>query len=84
VVMGPHTFNFLEAAEQALAAGAAVRVADLGQAVGVASALAIDQGKLPMIREAAASFALLHQDSAVRLASELVQFLDDFFKARSF
>jgi 3-deoxy-D-manno-octulosonic-acid transferase len=63
VVMGPHTFNFLEAAEQALAAGAALRVADLGQAVAKATALAFDQSQLPMIRESAQSFALLHQGS---------------------
>ena len=31
VVMGPHTFNFADAADQALAAGAALRVNDIGQ-----------------------------------------------------
>ena len=33
VVMGPHTFNFSEVAERAVAAGAAVRVADMAQAL---------------------------------------------------
>lgn len=33
VVMGPHTFNFAEAAQQAEAMGAAVRVPDLGAAM---------------------------------------------------
>ncbi len=37
VVMGPHTFNFSDAAELALAAGAATRVADM--AAGVAAAV---------------------------------------------
>ena len=37
VVMGPHTFNFTDAAELALAAGAATRVADM--AAGVAAAV---------------------------------------------
>lgn len=72
VVMGPHTFNFAEAAERALAAGAALRVADLSQAVAVASELAFDQNKLPMMRQAAKDFALSHQGSVVRLTSELV------------
>jgi 3-deoxy-D-manno-octulosonic-acid transferase len=42
VVMGPHTFNFSQAAEQALAAGAAWRVADLQEGVRAAQALAAD------------------------------------------
>jgi 3-deoxy-D-manno-octulosonic-acid transferase len=33
VVMGPHTFNFADAAELALAAGAAIRVATLEEGV---------------------------------------------------
>ncbi|MGP1684523.1 MAG: 3-deoxy-D-manno-octulosonic acid transferase, partial [Giesbergeria sp.] len=33
VVLGPHTFNFAEVAEQACAVGAAVRVADMAQAM---------------------------------------------------
>ncbi len=36
VVMGPHTFNFADAAELALRAGAAVRVAGIGDAVALA------------------------------------------------
>jgi 3-deoxy-D-manno-octulosonic-acid transferase len=31
--MGPHTFHFFEVAERAVAAGAAVRVADMAQAL---------------------------------------------------
>jgi 3-deoxy-D-manno-octulosonic-acid transferase len=33
VIMGPHTFHFFEVAERAVAAGAAVRVADMAQAL---------------------------------------------------
>ena len=83
VVMGPHTFNFLEAAEQALAAGAAQRAANLSQAVAMATALAFDHGSLQIARQAAKNFAQLHQGSTVRLTHELVQFLADFSKARS-
>jgi 3-deoxy-D-manno-octulosonic-acid transferase len=82
VVMGPHTFNFLEAAEQALAAGAAQRAANLSQAVAMATALAFGHGSLQIARQAAKNFAQLHQGSAVRLTSELVQFLADFSKTR--
>ena len=33
VLLGPHTFNFAQASEQAIAAGAALRCADVAQAV---------------------------------------------------
>jgi 3-deoxy-D-manno-octulosonic-acid transferase len=36
VIMGPHTFNFMEAAEGALQAGAAQRVEDMPQAIATA------------------------------------------------
>ncbi len=39
VVMGPHTFNFSEVAERAVAAGAAVRVADMAQAIAAVAKL---------------------------------------------
>ena len=42
VVMGPHTFNFSEAAELSLDAGAALRVADMDEGVARAVALAND------------------------------------------
>ncbi len=50
VLMGPHTFNFAEAAEQALAAGAAWRVADLAEAVTVAGELVADADRLASAR----------------------------------
>ncbi len=42
MVMGPHTFNFTEAAELAEAEGAAIRVADMGEGVRSAFRLATD------------------------------------------
>ena len=51
VVMGPHTFNFAEAAELAAAAGAALRVADID--AGLASALAL-LADAPRLAEAGA------------------------------
>lgn len=73
VVMGPHTFNFLEAAEQAQAAGAALRAADLAQAVAEASALCLDHQRLATVRQAAKRFAQAHQGAAQRLADVLVR-----------
>ena len=75
VVMGPHTFNFLEAAEQAVAAGAALRTEDLNQAVTTATALAVGHDSLQIAQKAAKSFAQMHQGSAVRLTHELVRFV---------
>ena len=71
VVMGPHTFNFLDAAEQAQAAGAALRVADLGQAVAGLNALLCDD-TLTTARQGAKRFAQSHQGAAQRLAEVLV------------
>ncbi|MGB4360453.1 MAG: 3-deoxy-D-manno-octulosonic acid transferase [Rhodoferax sp.] len=71
VVMGPHTFNFMEAAEQALAAGAARRVADIHVAVSAACALALNPEDRRSVRQASLAFALAHQGAAKRLAAAL-------------
>ncbi|MDI1247202.1 MAG: 3-deoxy-D-manno-octulosonic acid transferase [Rhodoferax sp.] len=76
VVIGPHTFNFAEAAEQALVAGAALRVADLGQAVdGLGTLLCADA--LATARQAAKRFAKSHQGAARRLADAVARCLAD-------
>jgi len=71
VVMGPHTFNFAEAAEQALAAGAAQRSANLAQALDVACVLANQPSALAQARQTAFQFAQSHQGAAQRLSHEL-------------
>ncbi|MDD5028391.1 MAG: 3-deoxy-D-manno-octulosonic acid transferase [Rhodoferax sp.] len=73
VVMGPHTFNFAQAAEQALAVGAAIRVGDLAQAVTEAQALLGDVSRATQVRQAAERFALAHQGAAARLADAVCQ-----------
>jgi 3-deoxy-D-manno-octulosonic-acid transferase len=75
VVMGPHTFNFLEAAEQALAAGAALRATNMNQAVVVTNELCFDHHRLERVRQAAKYFAQSHQGAARRLATEFSCFL---------
>lgn len=61
VVMGPHTFNFHEAAELGIAAGAAFRVADISAAVARATALAGDPVRHTAAVSACESFALAHR-----------------------
>ena len=68
VVLGPHTFNFAQAAELACAAGAAQRVADIGQGADVARALALDTAQLAKARDHAAQFGHAHRGAAQHTA----------------
>ena len=72
LVMGPHTFNFALAAELAIEAGAAVRVADLAQAVPRAAglALALDRSAWALRAE---RFAAAHRGAAARMAAEVLR-----------
>ena len=76
VLMGPHTFNFTEAAELAQAAGAALRVADLAQAVQTALALVHDKPRLQAARQAADGFARAHRGATERLADAIVRLFE--------
>jgi 3-deoxy-D-manno-octulosonic-acid transferase len=69
VVMGPHTFNFSEAAELAVAAGAARRVSDLEEACRVALALAGSADARARMAGAATGFAAAHRGAAARTAA---------------
>lgn len=71
VVIGPHTFNFAEAAEQAIAAGAAVRVATPAEAVATALGIVRDPDRLASMREAALRFAELHRGATSRTIDAL-------------
>jgi 3-deoxy-D-manno-octulosonic-acid transferase len=73
--MGPHTFNFAEAAELASAAGAAWCVGNVKEAVVVASALAQDGHRLTGARLACDDFARAHQGASERLASAIARLL---------
>lgn len=66
VLVGPHTFNFLSATEDAIAAGAARRIADaqaLAEAVGV---LLQDRVALATMRQAGTAFAAAHRGATAR------------------
>ena len=71
VVMGPHTFNFAQAAELALAEGAALRVADSEAGVAKAVSLLSDAAA----REAAVAYSLVfaarHRGAAARMAAQI-------------
>ena len=72
VVMGPSTFNFAEAAELALAAGAATRVDDMEQAVAMAVALVADPPKREAMAQAALAFAASNRGAAHRTAAAVL------------
>ncbi|HOB66964.1 3-deoxy-D-manno-octulosonic acid transferase [Ottowia sp.] len=75
VVMGPHTFNFAQAAELAEAAGAARRVTDMAEGLAVARQLTADAASRQAMGHAGQAFAALHRGAAQRMAGALVGLL---------
>lgn len=66
VLIGPHTFNFAEASELAVAAGAARRVVDAGQLAAEARRLLTDPVMHDGMREQALAFAEAHRGATAR------------------
>ena len=75
VVMGPHTFNFADAASQAEAVGAALRVTDLTQAIRTASELVANESDLQEKRRSCQQFAQSHRGAARQLAQGITHLL---------
>ena len=73
LVMGPHTFNFADAAEGSLAAGASERVEDLPQAAARAVALVGDAAACSAMARRALAFAAAHRGAAPRMASAVLE-----------
>ena len=71
VVMGPHTFNFAQAATQALAAQAAIRVDDLAVGIRTAIQLASDPGRNAWVQRAL-GFATAHRGAAALMARKVL------------
>jgi 3-deoxy-D-manno-octulosonic-acid transferase len=71
LVMGPHTYNFAEAAELSLAAGASLRVAGIDEGVARAVALARHPGRNEWVQRAFA-FGSAHRGAAERMAREIL------------
>ena len=72
LVMGPSTFNFDEAAQLSLAAGASLRATDMASAVGQAVALLGDLQRREQIAAHAIGFAARHRGAAQRMATKIV------------
>ena len=75
VVMGPHTFNFAEAADQADAAGAAQRVPDMAHAVAASFALINNNAARQLASTAGIAFAARNQGATERTVRALQPFL---------
>ena len=73
VVMGPHTFNFAQAAQLAQDAGAAFAAADMAQALDRCGALLQSPADLQRAREAATSLGQAHTGAAQRTAEAVKQ-----------
>jgi len=70
-LIGPHMFNFADAAEKALAAGAAIEVADAAELVATVAELIADAPRRDAMRAAALAFHAAHHGAADRLVAWL-------------
>jgi 3-deoxy-D-manno-octulosonic-acid transferase len=66
-LVGPHMFNFAQATRNALAAGAALEVADARALIDTAAALLADPAHRERMRTAALAFHAAHRGAADRL-----------------
>ena len=69
VIVGPHTYNFAQASEDAIAAGAALRVGDAAAALRAASGLSADRARLREMGERAERFVAAHRGAVERLVA---------------
>jgi 3-deoxy-D-manno-octulosonic-acid transferase len=67
VIVGPHTYNFEEASEGAIAAGAALRVADADGALREAARLSTDRERREAMGAKAREFVAAHRGAVDRL-----------------
>ena len=76
IVMGPHTFNFGEAAELAQEAGAARRVGSMEEGVRAAVELACDPAAQAAAAQAAERFAAAHRGAAAKTVDAVLALLE--------
>jgi 3-deoxy-D-manno-octulosonic-acid transferase len=72
VLIGPHTFNFADAAANAIAAGAAIRVADATELAQQAVRLLHDDAKRNQMGESARQFSTQHGGATARTMALLM------------
>ena len=75
VLVGEHTFNFLQATEEAVEAGAALRVPDAGALMSEAARLLGDGAARARMGEQALAFAGRHRGATARTVELLRQFI---------
>lgn len=75
IIMGPHTFNFAEAARLAEQAGAALRVQDMAQAVTTALQMVSSEVDQRPHVQACLAFSQAHQGAAARTAQALLPYV---------
>jgi 3-deoxy-D-manno-octulosonic-acid transferase len=69
VIVGPHTFNFEEAAKGAIKAGAAVRVGDAREALAAAASITADDTRRREMGTKARAFVQSHRGAVDRLVA---------------
>ena len=77
VIMGPHTFNFSEAAQLAEQAGAAVRVTDMSHAVTKALSMVLSRSNENSYVQACFEFSQTHRGAAYRTVTALEPYLNN-------
>lgn len=75
VLMGPHTFNFAQATDDAIAAGACERVANADALMAAAAAVLDDAARLADMRAHALTFAGQHRGATARTLGALAPVL---------
>ncbi len=75
VVVGPHTFNFADAAERAIEADAAVRAPDASRAVQHALDIVLDAERRQSMSDRALAFSARHRGATERTVSALAPLL---------
>jgi 3-deoxy-D-manno-octulosonic-acid transferase len=71
VIVGPHTWNFEEAAQRAIEAGAALRAGDARAALEAAAALSRDEPRRRAMGESARAFVEAHRGAVPRFIAWL-------------
>jgi 3-deoxy-D-manno-octulosonic-acid transferase len=81
-LIGPHTWNFAEAARNAKDAGAALEVADAAALIDAVAGLLNDPARRDRMREAALAFHAAHRGAADRLWAWLAPQLPESLRGR--
>ncbi|ANN79910.1 3-deoxy-D-manno-octulosonic acid transferase [Bordetella flabilis] len=71
VIVGPHMHNFVQATQDAIAAGAAIQVKDAAQALHTSYDLLRDAHRLGTMREAALAWTAAHTGATARILQAL-------------